>query len=77
MTPSKPVKDFLKRCFEQIDTKSTDLQPINLCIAPKELGAKWIGEHGTADNPQIIVNGITPSTHVDIQDEPENDKSSR
>ena len=73
LSVNKPVKDFLKRHFEewyseevmkQLDGKedeATEIQLINLGLPMlKELGAKWpvgIADY-FADNPQIIVNGL-------------------
>lgn len=70
---NKPVKDILKRRFEdwysqQItkqlegnDIESVDLKPVNLALPVlKELGARWMVEMAEYfnDNPQIIVNGF-------------------
>ena len=71
--------------LEDNDIESTALQTINLGLPMmKELGAKWMVEMAQyfADNPQIIVNGFIKvgiigalGSHMDIQDEPENDST--
>ena len=75
----------IQRQLEENDIESTALQPINLGLPMmKELGAKLMVEMAQyfADNPQIIVNefikaGIIGAlgSHMDIQDEPENDST--
>ena len=75
----------IQRQLEENDIESTALQPINLGLPMmKELGAKWMVEMAQyfADNPQIIVNGFIKAgiigalgSHMDIQDEPENDST--
>lgn len=71
---NKPVKDFLKRKFEQwysdevmsqlqcvSDFESAEIQPVDLSMAVvKELSACWLVEMAKyiADNPQFIVHGF-------------------
>ena len=70
---NKPVKDFLRRKFEewyttqiikQLDGKDMEmsvLEPIDLSSAVlKEQSARWLVEatEYIADNPQIVVNGF-------------------
>ena len=67
LSVDKPVKDFLRRKFQdwyssqmdqEPDIEAANLEPVD--SAMKELGAKWLVEtvQHIADNPSFIVNGF-------------------